>query len=94
MQPVGCFGPDRQKTIVQLWLGHQQAGSRFLLDCKVQRYLVYLQYWTLNLRPLMVYPKVLFPPTFIIIELSVLTLKRDHLCRGALQDRLHWCEDN
>ena len=28
--------------------------------------LVYLKYWTLNLMPLMVYPKVLFHPMFII----------------------------
>ena len=26
--------------------------------------MVYLKYWTLNLRALMVYPKVLFPPYF------------------------------
>ena len=35
-------------------------------DDIVRRYLVYLKYWTLNLRPLMVYPKVLFPPDIII----------------------------
>ena len=35
-------------------------------DDKVRRYFVYLKYWTLNLRHLMVYPKVLFPPSFII----------------------------
>ena len=35
-------------------------------DDKVWRYLVYLKYWTLNFRPLMVYPEVLFPPNFII----------------------------
>ena len=29
-------------------------------------YLVYLRYWALNLMPLMVYPKVLFPPNFSI----------------------------
>ena len=34
------------------------------LNAKVRMYLVYLQFWTLNLRPLMVYPKVLFPPKF------------------------------
>ena len=33
---------------------------------KVWRYLVYLKYWTLNLRPLMVYPKVLLPLNVII----------------------------
>ena len=31
-----------------------------------RRYLVYLEYWMLNFRPLMVYPKVLFPPNFSI----------------------------
>ena len=35
-------------------------------DDKVKRYLVYLKYWTLNLRPLMLCPEVLFPPNFII----------------------------
>ena len=28
----------------------------------IVRYLVYLKYWTLNLMPLMVYPKLLFHP--------------------------------
>ena len=37
-------------------------------DDKVWRYLVYLKYWTLNLRPLMVYPEVLFPPNFVILR--------------------------
>ena len=36
-------------------------------DDKFRRYLVYLKYWTLNLMPLMVYPKVLLPPKFIIL---------------------------
>ena len=31
-------------------------------------YLVYPKYWTLNLNPLMVYPKVPFPPSFIILR--------------------------
>ena len=35
-------------------------------DAKVWMYLVYLKYWTLFLRPLMVYPKVLFHPHFSI----------------------------
>ena len=48
-------------------LGHQHCLSRVSNPHdKVRRYLVYLKYWTLNLRPLMVYPKVLFPPNFII----------------------------
>ena len=34
-------------------------------DDNIQRYLVYFKYWTLNLTPLMVYPRVLFPPSFI-----------------------------
>ena len=33
------------------------------VDIDSQRYLVYLKYWTLNLRPLMVYPKVLYIQT-------------------------------
>ena len=35
-------------------------------DDKLQRYLGYLRYWTLNLRPLIIYPYILFPPNFII----------------------------
>ena len=35
-------------------------------DAKVRMYLVYLKCWTLNLMPLMVYPKVLFHPNFSI----------------------------
>ena len=35
-------------------------------DAKVRMFLVYLKYWTLNLIPLMVYPKVLFHPMFNI----------------------------
>ena len=35
-----------------------------LTDAKVRVYMVYLKYYTLNLRPLMVYPKVLFRPNF------------------------------
>ena len=32
---------------------------------------MYLKYWTLNLMPLMVYPKVQLPPHFIILALVV-----------------------
>ena len=35
-------------------------------DDKVRRHLVYLKYWTLNPNLLLVYPKVLLPPRFII----------------------------
>ena len=35
-------------------------------DAKVQMCLVYLKHWTLNLMPLMVYPKVLFHINFTI----------------------------
>ena len=57
-----------------LWLqGAQQDGGPsahqaggLAPDDKVRRYLVYLKYWTLSLNPLMVYPKVLFRPYFII----------------------------
>ena len=35
-------------------------------DAKVWMYLVYFKYWTLNLIPLMVYPKVIFRPMFSI----------------------------
>ena len=45
-------------------------------DEKVQRYLVYLKYWTLTLRPLMVYTKVLFHPRFIIKDTHPLRLVR------------------
>ena len=34
----------------------------------VWRYMVYLEYWTQNLMPLMVYPKLPLPPNFIILE--------------------------
>ena len=40
-------------------------------DDEVRRYLVCLKYWTLNLNPLLVYPKVLSPPNFIILVLVV-----------------------
>ena len=36
-------------------------------DDYFRRYLVYLKYRTLNLMPLMVYPRVLLPPIFIIL---------------------------
>ena len=42
-----------------------QAVGKSSPDYKVQRYLVYLKYWTLNLTRLMVYPKLLFPSNFI-----------------------------
>ena len=42
------------------------AQAQSLLDIKVWTYLVYLEYWTLSLRPSMMYPKVLFPLNFII----------------------------
>ena len=35
-------------------------------DAKDRMYLVYLKYWTLNLMPLIVYPKVLFNPMYSI----------------------------
>ena len=44
-----------------------QAVSVQVPDDNVRRYLVYLKYWTLNLMPLMVYPKVLSPPNSIIL---------------------------
>ena len=39
-------------------------------DAKVRMYLVYLKYWTLNLKPLVVYPEVLFHPNSGIKELE------------------------
>ena len=39
------------------------------LDDEFRRYLVYLKYWTLDLNPLIVHAKVLFPPTVIILRL-------------------------
>ena len=47
-------------------------------DAKVWRYLVYPKYWNLNLKPVMVCPKVLFPPKFITKGL-----------KPALQDDKH-----
>ena len=41
-------------------------------DDEVGRYLVYLKYWTLNLMPVMVYPKVLLPPNFISLGITQL----------------------
>ena len=35
---------------------------------------MYLKYWTLNLNPLMVFPKVLYPPNFIINRTKANTL--------------------
>ena len=43
-------------------------------DDEFRRFLVYLKYWTLDLRALMVYPKVQFPPGFIIKELAHLVI--------------------
>ena len=40
------------------------AGTR--PDAEVRMHLVYLKHWTLNLMPLMVYPKVLFHLNFSI----------------------------
>ena len=40
------------------------------------RGLVYLKFWTLNLRPLMVYPKVLFPPNLTMKGLQAPYQKR------------------
>ena len=33
--------------------------------------MVYLKYWTPNLMPLMVYPKVLLPPNFINLDVTI-----------------------
>ena len=44
-------------------------------DDNVQRFLVYLKYWTPNLTPLVVCPIVLLPPSFIIK-----TQRRLHSC--------------
>ena len=42
-------------------------------------YLVYLKYWTLKLMPLMVYPKVLFRPTFSIKGVSHASLDQSQI---------------
>ena len=47
---------------------YMTAWTSNLPDDKVRWYLVYLKYSTLNLKPLMVCPKVLFPLNFIIKE--------------------------
>ena len=44
----------------------EQAGQVSSPDAEVWMYLVYLKNWTLNLMPLIVYPKVLFHPNFSI----------------------------
>ena len=52
---------------VRMYLVYLKPGPLMLgPDDEVRRYLVQLEYWTLNLRPLMVYPEVLFPLNFII----------------------------
>ena len=43
-----------------------QAGLQSSPDDRVQMYLVYRQYWTLNLRPLMLYPTSVLPLNSII----------------------------
>ena len=45
-----------QRAIIAMSLANLTPHAR------VRRHLIYLKYWTLNLRPLMVYPQVLFPP--------------------------------
>ena len=54
----------RRQAAVQAAEG--RVHERCCPDDKVQRYLVYLKYCTLNLKPLMVYPTVQLPPNFII----------------------------
>ena len=54
-------------------------------DDKVRRYLVYLKYWALNLRPLMAYPKVLYRPNFIILRQISATLVQG--CQKGLTRR-------
>ena len=46
-------------------------------DGKLWRDLIYLEHWTVNLNPLMVYPKVLFPPNFIILPVPWLARCRE-----------------
>ena len=46
----------------------------------IVEYLVYLKYWVLNLRPLMVYPKVLVPPNFTIWDCAPGNLDLKVLC--------------
>ena len=57
--------PARLRTFLPALLAFA-AGGNLQGALEVWRHLVYLKYWTLNFRPLMVYPKVLFPPNFII----------------------------
>ena len=58
-------------------------------DNKVRRYLVNLEYWTLNLRLLLVYHKLLFPSNNIIKALSAESLSylRFKGCRVGGQGR-------
>ena len=53
---ISCVGMAHPQGTVQ--------GDGVHDNAKVWRYFVYLKYWTLNFRPLMVYTKVLFPPNF------------------------------
>ena len=46
--------------------GHHGKIRYEIQDARDRLYLVHLKYWTLNLMPLMVYPKVLFHPNFSI----------------------------
>ena len=52
----------------------------------VQRHLVYLKYWTLNLRPLMFYPKASFPLNFIIKAMQPSNLSLRQLRLSVLHD--------
>ena len=58
-------------------------------NAKVWRYLVYLKYWTLSLRPLMIYPKVLTPPNFSIKVHFVTQPIFEDLARGSAVTLAH-----
>ena len=60
--------PSYPTSTLSYWIiaGEIQAAQQAQSSPDESLEVVYLKYWTLNLRPLMVYPKVLFPPNFII----------------------------
>ena len=59
-------------------------GVDIIADDRVRRYLVHLKYWTLNLRPLMICPKVLSPPNFII-KVFLSEHKANHPCTYGMK---------
>ena len=55
-----------QSRRISCCLCQHQVAQDQTPDAKIRMYLVYFKYWTMNLMPLMVYPKVLLHPNFSI----------------------------